>query len=103
MVEYPVVLGSETGITAIDELLTSKLLEDCLLQRSHGNLFVLIAREEREGQRDPVPINEKPHLDDRIRTMFFTFTVFPVAIFLFDLKVVVGAVMKGIQKQSKGK
>ena len=37
------------------------------------------------------------------RTMFFTFTVFPVAIFLFDLKVVVGAVMKGIQKQRKGK
>lgn len=44
-------------------------------------------------QEGSIPIHEQPHLDDRVWPVFFAFSVFFTAIFLFNLKVVIRAVI----------
>ena len=46
-----------------------------------------------ECERDPIAVGKEPHLYDKIGPVFFAFSILLVAIFLLDLKVIVGTVI----------
>ena len=60
-----------------------------------GTLYINSAISGKKGksQRDPFSIGEQPHLDDRVGTVFLTFSVLFVPISLLNLKIIVRAVI----------
>ena len=63
------------------------------LERFQRCLFILISWKYAESQWDSISVGKESHLHDRVWTVFFTFSVFFISIFLFNLKVVVGTVV----------
>ncbi|GEM_PF-2696354 len=98
-VEPPRARGAQAGIRAIDELRQPVVLYYPLLQRGGGRLLVGVAGVYRHGQRQSVPVDEQPHLDDGVGPMLLADAVFPqplrrrVPVFLLDLEEIVGAVV----------
>ena len=50
--------------------------------------FALIIK----SKGDPVPVHKQAHLNDRVGSVFFAFSILFNSIFLFDLKVIIGTV-----------
>ncbi len=50
-------------------------------------------RKKRECKWNSVPIHEQARLDNRIRPVFFTFSVFFTAVLLLDFEVIIRAVI----------
>ena len=44
-------------------------------------------------QGDSIPVHKQPHLNDRVWSVFFTFSVFFGAIFLFNFEVIIRTVI----------
>lgn len=42
--------------------------------------------------RNPIPVHKHAHLNDRVGSVFFAFSILFNSIFLFDLKVIIGTV-----------
>src|SRR5699024_1324658 len=78
---------------AINEFLASEITKHFLLQWLQRCLLVCISREERKRKGDPIPVHEKPHLDDRVRSVFLPLPIFLAAVFLFNLKIIIRAVV----------
>ena len=85
--------GTKSGITAVNKFCTAKVLEDFSFQRFQGSLFICVSGEKWKSKRYPITVHKHPHLDDRVRTVFFAFAVFSVPIFLLNLKEIVCTVI----------
>lgn len=64
-----------------------------MFQRLQYLLLILVSGKDIESQRNTVPIHEEAHPHDWIRTVLLAFSVFSEVIFLFDLEIVIGAVI----------
>ena len=85
--------ASEPGVRAKDKLAASIVLYDLGFQRLQGGLFILIPREEVKGDGDPIRVHEKAHAHNGIGFVILPLSIALEARLLFNLKVVVGAVV----------
>ena len=92
-VKETIVFASQTGIGTKDKVAAFKVADHFCFQRFESDLFVLISRKKIEGERDSVPIHEKPHGNKRIWSVFFTFSIFFASIFFFNLKIIIRTVV----------
>ena len=83
----------EASVRAYDELLPPEPLLPLLLQGDHRQLLVRVPRMDAHGDRDPVPVEEPPHLDDGVRTVLLRLPVHPEPVLLFRLEEEVRAVV----------
>ena len=88
MVVFTDRFGTQVCITAVNEFLASKLSKYLFFQWFEGCLFVCISCKGRKSKGDAVAIHKQTHLNDRIWSVFFAFSILFVSIFLLDFKVV---------------
>ena len=93
MVVCPYAFGTETCVRAVDKFLAAEITQYFFFQRFQGCLLICIAGEQGKGERDPVPVHEQPHLDDRVGAVFLALAVFYAAAFLLRFKVIIRAVV----------
>lgn len=53
----------------------------------------MVSWEQGESQRDPITVCKKPHLNDGSGPAFFAFTIFLIPVLLFNLKIIVAAIV----------
>ena len=83
----------EASVGAYDELPDAEALLPLLLQGHHGLLLVRVAGVDAPGDRDAVPVEEPPHLDDRVRPVLLRLPVPAEAVLLLGLEEEVRAVV----------
>ena len=93
MVVFPDSFRPQPSIAAINEFLASEIPKNFLLQRFQRSLLVCASREKGKCKGDSVPVHEKSHLDNRVRSVLLSLSILLAAVFLLNLEIIIRAVI----------